>query len=209
MDGYWGLAISGIIFVANAADIVGIYTIDLYAQIAGTDPEPLLDNKFLVMGIALLFIAVMTWVNYRGSKAARGCSTCWWGSSSRCLSSSVRWPSTQRSTAPAWRGEDTGQDLVQPFAIGDLEAFAGNPAGDLHLLGVGHRPGHQRGDEGFGEDSGPGRTHQHGAPARDLRLLHDGDDRLRGDRAIGSQPEERRRHIHSDRRTVARILGER
>ena len=64
--GGWGLAVSGIIFVANAADIVGIYTVELWAQITGTDSEPLLDNKLLVMTIALVFVAVMTWINYRG-----------------------------------------------------------------------------------------------------------------------------------------------
>ncbi len=64
--GGWGLAVSGIIFVANAADIVGIYTVELFAQVTGTDAGPLLDNKLLVMAIALLFIAGMTWINYRG-----------------------------------------------------------------------------------------------------------------------------------------------
>jgi amino acid transporter len=64
--GGWGLAVSGIIFVANAADIVGIYTVQLYAQITGADAEPLLDNKLLVIAIALVFIAAMTWINYRG-----------------------------------------------------------------------------------------------------------------------------------------------
>ncbi|MEI2784227.1 MAG: APC family permease [Candidatus Nanopelagicales bacterium] len=64
--GGWGLAVSGIIFVANAADIVGIYTVELWAQITGTDSGPLLENKLLVMVIALVFVAVMTWINYRG-----------------------------------------------------------------------------------------------------------------------------------------------
>ncbi|MCU0279413.1 MAG: APC family permease [Candidatus Nanopelagicales bacterium] len=64
--GGWGLAVSGIIFVANAADIVGIYSVELWAQITGADPDPLLDNKLLVMAIALAFVAAMTWVNYRG-----------------------------------------------------------------------------------------------------------------------------------------------
>jgi amino acid transporter len=64
--GGWGLAVSGIIFVANAADIVGIYTVQLFAQISGVDPDPLLDSKWLVMAIALAFVALMTWVNYRG-----------------------------------------------------------------------------------------------------------------------------------------------
>ncbi len=64
--GGWGLAVSGIIFVANAADIVGIYTVELFAQITGADADPLRDNKLLVMAIALVFIAVMTWINYRG-----------------------------------------------------------------------------------------------------------------------------------------------
>ena len=37
--GGWGIVVAGVIFVANAADVVGIYTVDLYGQITSTDAD--------------------------------------------------------------------------------------------------------------------------------------------------------------------------
>jgi amino acid transporter len=122
--GGWGLAISGIIFVANAADIVGIYTIDLYAQIAGTDPEPLLDNKFLVMGIALLFIAVMTWVNYRGIEGSARMQYVLVGIQFTVLIVVGAMALYAAFNGTGLEGAKTpAKTWFNPFAIGDLEAF--------------------------------------------------------------------------------------
>ncbi|MDP3972670.1 MAG: APC family permease [Candidatus Nanopelagicales bacterium] len=58
--GGWGLAITGIIFMANAADIVGHYTLELVNR-----PD-LLNDKAAVSAIGIGFILIMTWVAYRG-----------------------------------------------------------------------------------------------------------------------------------------------
>lgn len=65
--GGWGVAIAGVIFMANAADIVGIYALQLYGNLTGMeDPTELTDSKLLVAAIGVFFIVLMTWVNYRG-----------------------------------------------------------------------------------------------------------------------------------------------
>lgn len=56
----WGLAITGVIFVANAADVVGIYLLGLF------DRPDLASNTLVVSVIGVAFIAAMTWINYRG-----------------------------------------------------------------------------------------------------------------------------------------------
>jgi len=56
----WGLAASGIIFVANAADVVSNYTLQLFGA------DNLADNKLVVIAIGVTFIVLMTWVTYRG-----------------------------------------------------------------------------------------------------------------------------------------------
>lgn len=58
--GGWGIAATGIIFVANAADVVGNYTLALFNR------EDLQASRKAVVGIGLLFIILMTWVAYRG-----------------------------------------------------------------------------------------------------------------------------------------------
>jgi amino acid transporter len=65
--GGWGVAVAGVIFMANAADIVGIYAVELFGSLTGNpDPSALAGNKLLVAAIGVLFIVVMSYINYRG-----------------------------------------------------------------------------------------------------------------------------------------------
>lgn len=65
--GGWGVAVAGVIFMANAADIVGIYSLQLWGHITGAqDPAALSGEKLWVALIGIAFIVVMTIVNYRG-----------------------------------------------------------------------------------------------------------------------------------------------
>ena len=65
--GGWGVAVAGVIFMANAADIVGIYAVELYGAVTGNeDPSALAQNKIVVAAIGVLFIVVMSAINYRG-----------------------------------------------------------------------------------------------------------------------------------------------
>lgn len=64
--GGWGIAVTGIIFVANAADIVGIYTLNFVAQVIGQGEADWLDSRLLVMAIGVAFTWLMVWITYRG-----------------------------------------------------------------------------------------------------------------------------------------------
>lgn len=65
--GGWGVAVAGVIFMANAADVVGIYAMQLYGTLTGhPDPSDLSSNKAIVAVIGVVFIVVMSAINYRG-----------------------------------------------------------------------------------------------------------------------------------------------
>ncbi len=122
--GGWGLAVSGIIFVANAADIVGIYTVQLYAQISGTDPDVLLDNKLLVMAIALAFVAVMTWINYRGIEGSARMQyvlVILQFGVLLVVAGLALWQVYAGDGMP--QAQEPAKTWLNPFAIGDFEAF--------------------------------------------------------------------------------------
>ena len=58
--GGWGVAVAGMVVLANLAQIAGIY---LWALIGDGS---LADNYFLVTATGVVFIAAMTWVSWRG-----------------------------------------------------------------------------------------------------------------------------------------------
>ena len=58
--GGWGLAVSGIIVLANVAEIAAIYLLLFLGQ------DELAENIFVKVGLGVLFIALMTWISYRG-----------------------------------------------------------------------------------------------------------------------------------------------
>ena len=65
--GGWGVAVAGVIFMANAADVVGIYAIQLYGTLTGNpDPSEMTESKLAVGIIGVVFILVMSAINYRG-----------------------------------------------------------------------------------------------------------------------------------------------
>ncbi len=56
--GGWGIIVADIIVMANLAEVASIYTFDLF----GIDSE----SKWLVVGLGVVWIAVMTWITWRG-----------------------------------------------------------------------------------------------------------------------------------------------
>ena len=58
--GGWGLAVSGIIVLANVAEIAAIYLLLFLGQ------DELAENIFVKVGLGVVFIALMTWISYRG-----------------------------------------------------------------------------------------------------------------------------------------------
>ncbi|BDV30171.1 APC family permease [Microbacterium terricola] len=65
--GGWGVAVAGMVVLANLAQIAGIYFWALIDGIARTPEDALLaDNVPLVTATGVVFIAAMTWVSWRG-----------------------------------------------------------------------------------------------------------------------------------------------
>jgi amino acid transporter len=58
--GGWGLAVSGIIVLANVAEIAAIYLLLFLGQ------DELAENPFVKVALGVVFIALMTWISYRG-----------------------------------------------------------------------------------------------------------------------------------------------
>lgn len=58
--GGWGLAVSGIIVLANVAEIAAIYFLRAFGL------DQVADNRWAVLVLGVGFIAAMTWVSYRG-----------------------------------------------------------------------------------------------------------------------------------------------
>lgn len=58
--GGWGVAVSAIIVLANVAEIAAIY----FLRFLGLDT--LAENTIVKVSLGVLFIAIMTWVSYRG-----------------------------------------------------------------------------------------------------------------------------------------------
>lgn len=65
--GGWGVAVAGMVVLANLAQIAGIYFWALIDGIVRTPQDALLaDNVPLVTATGVVFIAAMTWVSWRG-----------------------------------------------------------------------------------------------------------------------------------------------
>ncbi len=65
--GGWGVAVAGMVVLANLAQIAGIYFWALVDGIVGSSEDALLaDNVPLVTATGVVFIAAMTWVSWRG-----------------------------------------------------------------------------------------------------------------------------------------------
>jgi amino acid transporter len=65
--GGWGVAVAGMVVLANLAQIGGIYLWALVDGIVGTSEDALLaDNVPLVTATGVVFIALMTWISWRG-----------------------------------------------------------------------------------------------------------------------------------------------
>jgi amino acid transporter len=65
--GGWGVAVAGMVVLANLAQIAGIYFWALIDGIVGSGEDALLaDNVPLVTATGVVFIAAMTWVSWRG-----------------------------------------------------------------------------------------------------------------------------------------------
>ena len=58
--GGWGVAVSAIIVLANVAEIAAIYTLRFFGL------DDLAENPIIKVGLGIVFIAIMTYISYRG-----------------------------------------------------------------------------------------------------------------------------------------------
>ena len=123
--GGWGIAISGIIFMANAADIVGIYAVSFYEQVTDNADSGLADSKLLVAGIGVLFIWLMTWVNYRGIEGSARMQYVLVAIqyiALVALAGAALWAVAGGDALPG--AESPSWEWINPFAVSDWTAFA-------------------------------------------------------------------------------------
>ena len=58
--GGWGVAVSAIIVLANVAEIAAIYTLRFFGL------DDLAENPVIKVSLGIVFIAIMTYISYRG-----------------------------------------------------------------------------------------------------------------------------------------------
>jgi amino acid transporter len=64
--GGWAVALSGTIFLANAAEVAAFYFFTALGELGIPGAEAAAGNKFATLTLGALSIALMTWVSYRG-----------------------------------------------------------------------------------------------------------------------------------------------
>ena len=208
----WVLAMAGIIVLANLAQVAAQYS---YYLVGADD---LADSTFWVTVLGVVFIAAMTYVSFRGIEIANWLQNVLVGDPvrrpRRCWSSS-RFVAVFGGDRPDTAHRHLGL-VVQPDGVLQGRrrrlgrADRGHDPDGLHLLGLGHDPVAQRGDEGQREHSRPGGRRRDADPAGDVPPDH----RRRGllrrrrhHRHRARQRGQRRRRLQRDRRAGARQLG--
>ena len=169
--GGWGVAVAGMVVLANLAQIAGIYFWALIDGILRTPEDALLaDNVPLVTATGVVFIALMTWVSWRGVEIGERIQNILLGIQYLALAIFV-----VGGPVAVLRGHRARPDAVrlvvaQPLRVHGVEQLhRGHPAGAVHLLGLGHLPRAERGDQGSQAHPRSGRAADHGDPAGHLR----------------------------------------
>ena len=114
--GGWGMALSGIVVLANLAQIAGKY---LWLLV---NPE-LAENVFLVTATGVGFIAAMTWVNYRGIDIGEKMQQVFIWIQYGALATFVIAALSKFGSGQAENATAFSWDWFNPFAITDFGAF--------------------------------------------------------------------------------------
>lgn len=114
--GGWGMAIAGIVVLANLAQIAGKY---LWLLI----DKNLAENVFLVTSTGVAFIAAMTWVNYRGIDIGEKMQQVLVWVQYAALAAFVVMTIVKLSSGEAENSTPFSWDWFNPFAIADFSAF--------------------------------------------------------------------------------------
>lgn len=114
--GGWGVALSGIVVMANLAQIAGKY---LWLLIN----KDLAGNTFLVTATGIAFIAVMTWVNYRGIDIGEKMQQVLVWVQYAALAAFLIAALTKLATGSAENATAFSWNWFNPFAFSDFGAF--------------------------------------------------------------------------------------
>ena len=178
--GGWGVAVSAIIVLANVAEIAAIYTLRFFGL------DDLAENPIIKVGLGIVFIAIMTYVSYRGiviSEHIQAVLVSFQFVVLIVMSVIALTPRLQRlgrAIKPCTRAV-----LVLPVWADSLRDRGRSDLVHLHLLGLGFLSCRDRRDQGRRQDAGASGFALYGHPA--LHLLaggyrHSSLRGLRGDR---------------------------
>ena len=204
----WVLTIAGIIVLANLAQVAAQYTFLLLGA------DSLAENTFWVTVLGVVFIAVMAWVSFRGIVIAEWLQNVLVAIQYLALGILVV-VALHRCRGPEPAGHCNPDRGVLVQSIGLLRrgrwrvrgADRGHAADGLHLLGLGHDPVFERGDEGTGEDPRTRSCRRDAHPGGDVPAHHRGGDLAPGRdrRHRAGQRGQRRRRV----RTISEpVLGD-
>jgi amino acid transporter len=114
--GGWGMAVSGIVVLANLAQIAGKY---LWLLI----DTNLAENLFLTTCTGVAFIAAMTWVNYRGIDIGERMQQVFVWIQYGALAAFVIFAVGSLASGGAQAAEPFSWDWFNPFSVTDFAAF--------------------------------------------------------------------------------------
>ncbi|HEX9226378.1 MAG TPA: APC family permease [Arthrobacter sp.] len=114
--GGWGMAVAGVVVLANLAQIAGKY---LWLLI----DKNLAENLFLTTCTGVAFIAAMTWVNYRGIDVGEKMQQVFVWIQYGALAAFVLFAVGTLATGGATAAEPFSWDWFNPFSVTDFAAF--------------------------------------------------------------------------------------
>ena len=178
--GGWGIIVADVLVMASLAQVAGQYGFLLFN--ANGIGQNATSGWVLLVGV--IWIVVMTYICYRGIEVSANFQKALLGIELVMLLVLVdHRPGQGRQRHRAAGSPDAELVVVQPVQHRQLQLVRQRHHPDgLHLLGLGHRGGGERGDQGPGQDGGPGGDHLDRHPAGHLRHRHPVDAVVRRDR---------------------------
>ncbi len=165
----WAIFLADLIVMASLADIAAVYTFKLFGF------TELGESKAAIIIGAVLWIALMTWICYRGIELSARIQQMLLGAEIFILGlfSVVAFVKVYGSHPPS--GLDQAVAVVaQPLRDELRRPGRRAPARGVHLLGLGFRRRGQRGVRGSGRGPGQGRGRLDDPARADLRARHSG-----------------------------------
>jgi amino acid transporter len=119
--GGWGVAVAGIIVLANLAQIAGLYFWYLVGPLVGA-PE-IADNKWIVLATGVFFILAMVYVSYRGVEIGEKLQNILLGVQYLALVLFVVFAVIGIANGSAMEATPISADWFNPFGFTDFNSF--------------------------------------------------------------------------------------